>query len=220
MIKKNIIVSLFLVSLVFPLNANAFFGSLLSGMGNIALAMIQAGTTVTTTGIQGATSVANNGITTGGNTADGMMELTSKLSDDIGLMSNRILTMADKIGEMADRIVQTEKLMADLTRDVANLSNSNAGSTNIVLSVSNSDYITANIAPAISLSTNTNTYLVYVSESIFIDARVISPIQVNTAHSLSEYWSEVISGVGGEKLYIAVKSEGNSISNIVKLNIK
>ena len=44
-----------------------------------------------------------------------MTGLISKLSDDIGVMANRILSMEERIGLMADRIVKTEELMAKLT---------------------------------------------------------------------------------------------------------
>ena len=43
-----------------------------------------------------------------------------RLSDDIGIMANRILEMADKIlemadkiGEMSDRIVETQKIQSE-----------------------------------------------------------------------------------------------------------
>lgn len=49
-----------------------------------------------------------------------MTRVTSKLSDDIGLMADRILTMEERIGRMADRIVHTEELMARLTATLAN----------------------------------------------------------------------------------------------------
>ena len=74
-------------------------------------------------------------IKTGGEVADKMLDkgadvatdmmkhvtgLISKLSDDIGLMAKRILTMEERIGLMADRIVKTEQLMANLTAKLAN----------------------------------------------------------------------------------------------------
>ena len=48
-----------------------------------------------------------------------MTGLISKLSDDIGVMANRILSMEERIGMMADRIVHTEELMAKLTASLA-----------------------------------------------------------------------------------------------------
>jgi hypothetical protein len=48
-----------------------------------------------------------------------MTRLISKLSDDIGIMADRILTMEQRIGLMADRIVRTEELMARLTATMA-----------------------------------------------------------------------------------------------------
>jgi len=48
-----------------------------------------------------------------------MTGLISKMSDDIGVMADRILTMEERIGLMADRVVHTEKLMAKLTATLA-----------------------------------------------------------------------------------------------------
>lgn len=45
--------------------------------------------------------------------------LIAKLSDDIGLMADRILMMEERIGLMADRILKTEALMANLTAALA-----------------------------------------------------------------------------------------------------
>jgi len=50
---------------------------------------------------------------------DSTTGLISKLSDDIGIMADRVLTMEQRIGLMADRIVHTEKLMAKLTATLA-----------------------------------------------------------------------------------------------------
>jgi hypothetical protein len=68
--------------------------------------------------------VVNRAIDKGGDLAAAMMDQTaaliSKLSDDIGVMADRILTMEERIGFMADRIVKTEELMAKLTAALAN----------------------------------------------------------------------------------------------------
>jgi hypothetical protein len=45
--------------------------------------------------------------------------LIGKLSDDIGLMADRVLKMEERIGLMADRILKTELLMANLTAALA-----------------------------------------------------------------------------------------------------
>jgi hypothetical protein len=67
--------------------------------------------------------VADKAIDKGGDLAGAMMErsaaLISKLSDDIGTMADRILTMEERIGLMADRIVKTEELLARLTAAMA-----------------------------------------------------------------------------------------------------
>jgi hypothetical protein len=67
--------------------------------------------------------VMDKAIDKGGDLATAMMDqsaaLISKLSDDIGIMADRILTMEERIGLMADRIVKTEELMAKLTASLA-----------------------------------------------------------------------------------------------------
>lgn len=68
--------------------------------------------------------VMDKAIDKSGDLAGAMMNQTasliSKLSDDIGIMADRILTMEERIGSMADRIVKTEELMAKLTAALAN----------------------------------------------------------------------------------------------------
>jgi hypothetical protein len=69
-------------------------------------------------------NVVDKAIDKGGDLATAMMNQTvsliSKLSDDVGIMADRILTMEERIGSMADRIVKTEELMAKLTAALAN----------------------------------------------------------------------------------------------------
>ena len=45
-------------------------------------------------------------------TLDKMLKTTLRLSDDIGVMADRILDMADKIGVMADRILKTQRIQS------------------------------------------------------------------------------------------------------------
>ena len=45
-------------------------------------------------------------------TLDAMLKTTLRLSDDIGVMADRILDMADKIGVMADRILETQRIQS------------------------------------------------------------------------------------------------------------
>ena len=67
--------------------------------------------------------VADKAIDKGGDLATAMLDrsaaLISKLSDDIGIMADRILTMEERIGFMADRIVKTEELLVRLTATMA-----------------------------------------------------------------------------------------------------
>jgi len=74
--------------------------------------------------IKTSSGVMDKAMDKGGDLAAAMMDhtaaLISKLSDDVGIMADRILTMEERVGSMADRIVKTEELMAKLTAAMAN----------------------------------------------------------------------------------------------------
>lgn len=112
---------------------------------------------------------------------DNMTRLISKLSDDIGVMANRILSMEERIGLMADRIVKTEELIAKLTATLAgtNLdlsSDKSAGkgtSETVVLSTDATE-TSGNMGPRLMITGDPRNYLMYVSTSpLFQDGSTV-----------------------------------------------
>ncbi len=154
-----------------------------------------------------------------------MISLISKLSDDIGIMANRILDMAgeigemaDKIGVMADRIVHTEEMMAQLTLDMATLSaNSSQTQQNtptLILTNAGSATLNANEVPAFTSNISSDEMLVYVSSSIAMNANTIS-VLVTPNEPLSTKWQELQTLAKDGKIYIAAKSiNSNTISSL------
>lgn len=177
---------------------------------------------------------ANAGIFS--NTSNNVIKLISKLSDDIGIMADRILVMADKIGEMADRIlimsdkiVETENLMSDTllqmqdTMDKSSNTNTLSQTNSVLLLTPNHTATTSNIAPEIILSDNSSTYLLYVSTSPMIDALNNSSVLVQDISSIDTIWHDLLSKTSAKTIYIAVKSlhenKLSSISNAVAIDI-
>jgi len=210
MIKKQIVATSLVIGLLLPVNANAgFFDSMWEIPSE-------------------------------------MMDLMSKLSDDIGLMADRILTMADKIGDMADRIVETERLMADTlvrmeevavggtctTETTTNPSTGTPAPTTSTPSTNNTVILqtiygsTASLyrAPQIDISDNSDTYLLYVSESPTIDASNSSSFLVGNYMPIEKAWSDAIYHVRSNQVYIAVKTVDGDIvsnmSNVVQINLQ
>lgn len=154
-----------------------------------------------------------------------MITLISKLSDDIGIMADRILDMAgeigkmaDKIGVMADRIVHTEEMMAQLTIDMATLSanTSQASQTTPTLMLANTGSSTLGIdeAPAFTSSISTDEMLIYVSSSIGMNTNTIS-VLVTPNDPLTSKWKELQTLAQDGKIYIAAKTiDGNTISSL------
>jgi hypothetical protein len=112
---------------------------------------------------------------------ENMTKLTSKLSDDVGIMADRILTMEQRIGNMADRIVQTEELMAKLTATLADKEldaafarpSDQPGSGPPLLDVT-ADRIGTDAVPDLRISGDPTIYMLYVSSSpIFRDGATI-----------------------------------------------
>ncbi len=211
---KNRIAGLILtLGLLFPLNAHAFFFS------DVFDSMFGGATEVATTMVEGATSVANNMVDAGDNTAAGMMSTMLELSDDIGTMSDRILTMADKIGEMSDRIVKTEEMMLKVMNSENIGSSNNSGASLMIRvleeSLSNEDL------PQIQLNMGSDSYLLYVSSSIFnADS---SSVQIKNSNDLAKFWPFLKEAAVDNRLYIAVKavngSELSALSNSVEIYI-
>ena len=131
---------------------------------------------------------------------DNMAKLTSKLSDDVGLMAERILKTEEQIGKMADRIVHTEELIAKLTATLANreLDSLSAkppdpiGSAPPLLSIRN-DRIDADAVPELEIMGSPQDYVLYVSSSPLFreDDTVVS--WVTSADDLPGFWRRSIS---------------------------
>jgi len=143
-------------------------------------------------------------------TNEQILQLISKLSDDIGLMADRILVMADKIGEMSDRIVHTEELLAELNKN-----NTNANTVPTVVISSNSQSVLyANQTPNFTLNTEAPQMLIYISSSLTMQSDTIS-VLVNNPSDLEQQWSELKTLAHNNKIYIAVKTiDGNTISSL------
>lgn len=130
---------------------------------------------------------------------ENMTKLTSKMSDDIGSMADRILTMEERIGNMADRIVHTEELMAKLAATLANREldvasgrpSEQTAPKPPVLNLG-SDRIAAEVVPDLRISGDPKTYVLYVSSSpLFRDGATIVS-QVAEANDLAVGWQRSV----------------------------
>jgi len=142
-------------------------------------------------------------------TNEQILQLVSKLSDDIGLMADRILVMADKIGDMADRIVHTELLLTDLNTSTKPCS-TNLGS----ISANSKTVLYANQVPEFSMNIQAPQMLIYVSSTLTMQTDTIS-VLVNNSSDLEQQWAELKTLATNNKIYIAVKTiDANTISSL------
>ncbi|MBT5230638.1 MAG: hypothetical protein HOM11_10225 [Methylococcales bacterium] len=194
--------------------SHAFFGKLFEPMTEM---------------IKQAGGVANNMIDTGGSSFSQMVQLTGKLSDDIGKMANRILVMADKIGEMADRIVRTEELMAQVAQSIATGGKGGANNdelierldriemligsaASVVLSIGDT-FAASNFGPTLEISDNPEVFMLYVSyNGLFAEGQTIVT-QVDTADDTAydAAWEKSVSILTSSKsatvkVSVAIKS--------------
>ncbi len=149
---------------------------------------------------------------------DGSFALTSKLSDDIGLM-------ADRIGVMADRIVETETLLANT---LITLTGGSSSTTPTVLLTSPLDEasVSATTTPTVTLSPASTRYLLFASNSPLFPSTDTVSLLIDTSNTtLDTAWSLIANSIAtGGTIYIAVRSLDSSdvqsdISNSIKLNI-
>ncbi len=144
--------------------------------------------------------------------------LVSKLSNDIGLMANRIV-------EMADRIVATEELMAQsLTLLVNNPDFAGTSSSNGTVLTSPKDGDILMTVPVITTMQGSAVYLIYAStEPTFSTGNTMS-LYVDSSTVLSSKWSQIVAFAGGKSIYLAVKhingSTISTISNGVKVTVQ
>jgi hypothetical protein len=144
-----------------------------------------------------------------------MTSLISKLSDDIGIMADRILTMEERIGLMADRIVRTEELMAKLTaslaareRDASREAPPDKGASQPpVLSVSTTRLSEASI-PELRITGDPSVYLLYVSASpLFRDGMTVVS-RISDAEDYPASWRRSIEAIAGIKAQDAKRTGG------------
>lgn len=133
-----------------------------------------------------------------------MTGLISKLSDDIGLMANRILTMEERIGLMADRIVKTEAVMAKLTSTLANkdfdLSSDQSLERGALqtafLDISDTE-ASAISGPRLTITGDPKSYLLYVSTGpLFRDGSTVVS-HINDTTDYDKVWKRSINAIRG-----------------------
>ena len=188
---------------------------MISGMTQVAVAMVNGGVSVANNGIDAGESVTNNGIDAGSDAFGDMVDLTSKLADDIGKMSLQI-------GVMADRIVNTEQMMAGLVRDLANKApaRQSVSLNSITLDIDYGTVASLNEAPSMAISNGATEYTLYVSTSIMIDSDTNAGIAISQNVDFSDVWADVIASTNANKIYIAVKTPQSTISNVVLINLQ
>ncbi len=156
--------------------------------------------------------VADKVIDKGTDVATAMMNhtagLISKLSDDIGLMADRILETENKIGAMADRIVKTEELMAKLTASLSGKELALSSDTLVEKETLRAVVLSAegtkareDAGPELTITGDPSKYLMYVSSSpLFRDgSTVISKVTNDSEYDAA--WKRSI---------IAIKELGNN----------
>lgn len=169
---------------------------------------LKAGSEVLKGMIETGGKVAEKVLDTGTDVATDMMNnmsgLISKLSDDIGLMANRILTMEERIGLMADRIVKTEELMAKLTATLANkefepsteTSDEKGALRSIVLNLA-STKVTENSGPELIITGDSTDYLLYVSTNPLFQEGSTVVSHINDTNDYHTAWKRSISAIRG-----------------------
>ncbi len=144
---------------------------------------------------------------------DTIENLILNLSNDIGVMADRILLMSDDIGEMADRIVHTEELI------IAGFSET--GISSLILSPAEGTQVSASTPIDISLSSAAPDYLLYISNHADMSGATNALVLNNDT---STAWSRVADFATGDKLYIAIRTAGENsssdFSNTVMLNLQ
>ncbi len=141
-----------------------------------------------------------------------MTGLVSKLSNDIGVMANRVLTMEERIGLMADRILKTEALMARLTATLANknldisfveMTSKDAFQAPILTLASTE--ASEGAGPQLTIAGDPEIYLLYVSTSPLFQSDSTVVTQINDANDYNVAWRRSINAIRG----VAEKTEQN-----------
>ena len=183
-------------------------------------------------------------------TPGSLIGLTSKLSDDIGLMSKDILAMAKLIGDMADRIVKvidlqtaaattaTDNISSSITAlstklDTINAACNTSASGATLTSPISGSFASINLPPMITYTNAvpTTKYQLLVSKSaLFPNGSTVTKL-VDTAvgaSSLATAWTQAMSDLAitaNTQLYVAIRSidaknNPSDLSNGVLLRIQ
>lgn len=161
-----------------------------------------------------------------------MVTAMLRLSDDIGLMADRIGEMADrivdtedKIGEMADRIVATEGLLADTLLQLHGAGAPATGDGVLLLSPSTGMVVSRTQAPNITLSNGAADYLLYVSDTPDFAGAGTVPLLVNQGTDPQAIWQIAMQVVNGDTAYLAVRAVDGAqrispFSNAVRVTLQ
>jgi hypothetical protein len=130
--------------------------------------------------------------------------LISKLSDDIGVMADRILAMEERIGLMADRIVQTEELLAQMTTTLIDRKvdprrpgpMTGRAHTVPLLGLSTTE-VTRSSPPNLEIAGNPTVYLLYVSASPALNDSNTVVSKVGSAGDLEKAWNRSLKAFPG-----------------------
>ncbi len=125
-----------------------------------------------------------------------MAGLISKLSDDIGVMADRILAMEERIGLMADRIVRTEELMAKLTTTLVDKQVDPPRPDPLairtlmppLLGLATAE-VTRSSPPQLKIAGNPSVYLLYVSPSAALQDSNTVVSKIETPGDLNVAWN-------------------------------
>ena len=137
-------------------------------------------------------------------------EVTALVS--LETIERTVLQLSTDIGEMADRIVHTEELVVSLASD--------GGISSLITYPTEGTYVTATTPINITLSSEKSDYLLYISNNADMSGSTNALVQDGDT---SIAWSRVADFATGNKLYIAVRTVGETTSsdysNTVMLNL-
>lgn len=131
------------------------------------------------------------------------------------IMTDAILRLSDDIGVMADRIVATETLMADTLVQMQAISASASTTDILLLQPSTGATVSRSIAPTFTTSDNATHFVIYASSTPSFNSEATVPVLVDTA-TLETGWALAVQSSVNDTLFLAVKSvdESNRLSNI------
>ncbi len=131
-------------------------------------------------------------------------DLISKLSDDIGLMADRIVYTEELLTQSLELLIKNP--------DFAGTSSSNGVALTSPTGIST---LSATTAPVITTTPSTDIYLIYASTvPTFSSGNTIS-LYIESQDALNTKWSQIVDFAGTSEVYLAVKRiDSNTISSI------